>query len=157
MNDSLNADTIDYIAIRRLQDAYADIVTRRAWSELHEIFVADIEVSVDRRAGSPLTFNGPDQIGQFIAGQIDHMDFFEFVILNTRVFQNVGGDSDHAIARMYINELRHEHGRFTHAYGLYRDDYRRIGNRWWFTRRRYQSLARTGPEFLAFDLAPTEF
>lgn len=155
--DSLTADTIDYIAIRRLQDAYADIVSRRAWTELREIFVDDIEVSVDRRSGEPLVFVGPDEIGGFIARQIDHMDFFEFVILNTRVFQNVGGDPDHAIARMYINELRHEYGRFTHAYGLYRDDYRRLDGRWWFTRRRYQSLARTGPEFQAFDLAPTEF
>ncbi len=155
--DSLTADTIDYIAIRRLQDAYADIVTRRAWTELHEIFVADIDVSVDRRTGDPLTFNGPAEIGQFIARQIDHMDFFQFVILNTCVFQNVGGNPDHAIARMYIDELRHEHGRFTHAYGLYRDDYRRLDGRWWFTRRRYQSLARTGPAYETFDLAPSEF
>ena len=29
-------ETIDYIAVRRLQNAYADIVTRRAWAELHD-------------------------------------------------------------------------------------------------------------------------
>lgn len=59
---------------------------------------------------------------------------------------------------MYINELRHDEasGRFTHAYGLYRDDYVRVDGQWWFARRRYQSLARTGTEFDTFGLPPSD-
>ena len=47
---------------------------------------------------------------------------------------------------MYIWELRHDPvtGR-SNAYGLYRDEYARIDDQWWFAGRRYQSLARTLP------------
>ena len=32
----------------------------------------------------------------------------------------------------------------TQAFGVYQDDYRRVDGRWWFARRDYQSLARSG-------------
>jgi len=151
--DAITNETIDYIAIRRLQNSYADIVTRRAWTELDDIFVPDISVVIDRRTDTPLQLTGPRAVGEFIGGAIAHMDFFEFVILNTVVFLNANGDSDRATARMYINELRHEDRvRFTHAYGLYDDDYRRIDDRWWFAARRYRSLARTARDFDVFGL-----
>jgi hypothetical protein len=41
-------DTADYIAIRRVQSAYADIVTRRAWPELATIFLPSTEVEVEK-------------------------------------------------------------------------------------------------------------
>jgi SnoaL-like domain len=147
------AETIDYIALRRLQDAYADIASRRAWNELHEIFLPEVTVSVDRRTGSPLEMTGPTAVGEFIGNAIAHMDFFEFVILNTRIFLNHDGDPDKAAARMYINELRHDRdaGRFTHAYGIYHDVYQRRDDRWWFAQRRYSSLARTGRDAEVFD------
>jgi hypothetical protein len=151
--DTIAAETIDYIALRRLQDAYADISTRRAWSELHEIFLPEVTVSVDRRTGSSLEMVGPTAVGEFINNAIAHLDFFEFVILNTRIFLNHDGDPDQAAARVYINELRHERdpGRFTHAYGVYHDVYRRRDGRWWFAQRRYSSLARTGRDAEVFD------
>ena len=142
----MTSETIDYIALRRLQNAYADISTRRTWAELHEIFLPDAVVSVDRRNAAPLEMVGPQAIGEFIGNAIAHLDFFEFVILNTRIFLHHEGDPDQAAARMYINELRHDsaNGRFTHAYGIYHDLYRRHDHRWWFARRTYHSLARTG-------------
>jgi hypothetical protein len=155
--NELTQETIDYIAIRRLQDAYADIVTRRAWEELSEIFLPTCRLLVDRRTGEPMAFDGPRAVGDFIGNAISHMDFFEFVILNTRVFLNDGGDPDQARARMYINELRHEDGdRFTHAYGLYQDRYQRVDGRWWFADRRYASLARTARDFDVFGLPTIE-
>lgn len=90
MPDSLDVETIDYVAIRRLQDAYADVVTRRAWAEFHEIFRPDITVSVDRRVGEPLVFEGPQAIADFIDESIAGFDFFEFVILNTRILEPLG-------------------------------------------------------------------
>jgi hypothetical protein len=138
----LDQETVDYIAIRRLQAAYADIVTRRAWAELSTIFRPDAKVVVDKMDGEPLTLDGPGGVGDFISAAIAHFDFFEFVVLNTVVEL----DGDRASARMYIWELRHDPvGGRSDAFGLYRDDHVRVDGRWWFAGRRYQSLARTVP------------
>jgi hypothetical protein len=161
MMDPELRETVDYIALRRLQNAYADIVTRRAWAELYEIFVPDIELVLDTRRDEPLRLRGPQAVGDFIGNAIAEFDFFEFVILNTRVFLNhmTNGDPDVASARMWMNELRHEKaagGRWTLAYGLYQDDFRRIDGKWWFAGRRYQSLARTARDFDVFPFPVME-
>jgi hypothetical protein len=150
--DPLAQETIDYVGVRRVQQAYADIVTRRAWSELHDVFLPDITVVIDRRVGDPLELVGPQAVGDFISTSIAELEFFEFVILNTRIWLRHDGNDDVAVARMYINELRHHRdtGRWTHAYGIYHDRYQRIDGRWWFARRRYHSLARTGRDFEVF-------
>ena len=75
-------ETVDYVAVRRLQDSYADIVTRRAWAEFHDIFVPDIDVVLDTRKGDLINAYGPDQVSGFIDAAIARFDFFEFVILN---------------------------------------------------------------------------
>jgi hypothetical protein len=43
-------------------------------------------------------------------------------------------------------ELRQakDNGQFSQAFGVYHDRYRRVDGRWWFARRDYQSLSRTG-------------
>ncbi len=140
MDQRLDTETIDYIALRRLQNRYADIVTRRAWSELAELFLPDAEVVIDRRNVEPLRLQGPGAVGDFIRSAIDHFDLFEFTILNTVI--EIEGDR--ARARMYMWELRHDPaaGR-SDAYGLYQDEHHRIDGRWWFSGRRYQTLART--------------
>ena len=139
------AETVDYIAIRRLQSAYADVVTRRAWPELGELFLADARVEVDTRTADPLVFEGPDALGTFIEGAIERFGFFEFVVLNTRIELGVGGDPDRADGRMYMCELRTEagSGEWNSAFGVYHDRYRRDGGAWRFEHRRYHSLART--------------
>lgn len=140
MDDRMTQETVDYVAIRRLQSAYADIVTRRAWPELARIFRPEAEVVIDRMDGSPLQLLGPGGVAEFVSKAIAHFDLFEFVILNTVV--EIEGDR--ATARMYMWEVRHDPvGGRSDAYGLYRDEYRRIDGRWWFSGRRYQTLART--------------
>ena len=138
--DPVLQETIDYVAIRRLQSAYADIITRRAWPELHTIFRPDTQVTIDMGSGDPLVLDGPDGVGGFISGAIEHFDLFEFIIVNTVI--DVAGDD--ATARMYMWELRHDpaNGR-SDAYGLYQDRYARVDGRWWFAGRAYRSLART--------------
>jgi hypothetical protein len=151
MNDPrLDQETIDYVAIRRLQSAYADIVTRRAWSEFDGIFRPDAEVVIDRMDGKPLVLNGPAAVAGFISGAIAHFDLFEFVVLNT-VIQIEG---DRASARMYMWEARHDPvaGR-SDAFGLYRDAHCRTDGRWWFAGRRYQTLGRSlGPQLSVYPL-----
>jgi hypothetical protein len=150
--DASMQEALEYLAVRRLQDAYADVVNRRAWAEFAELFCADAVVRVDKRDGEAIEIAGPAALGTFIGGAIEQYDFFEFVILNSRVFLDPDGDPDRATARVYMNELRHgrDSGRWSVAYGVYHDVYRRDTGRWWFARRDYHSLARTSPDFDVF-------
>jgi hypothetical protein len=145
-------ETIDYIAVRRLMDAYADVVTRRAWPELSELFRPDALVVVDKRSGNPLELPGPTAVGDFIANAIAGFSFFEFVILGTRVQLATGGDGNAATSRMYMSELRQEaaNGHWSTVYGVYHDRFTRLDGRWWFAGRRYHSLARTSVEMDLF-------
>lgn len=141
-------ETVDYIAITRVQSAYADIVNRRAWAELHELFRPGARVEIDTVTNPLIELEGADALGSFIGGAIERFEFFEFVILNARV----SIDADRASARIYMQELRQEAGTgaWSTAYGLYRDEYVRADGRWWIAGRRYRSLARTGPATAVF-------
>jgi hypothetical protein len=146
VTDAELRDTVDYVAITRLQHAYADVVTRRAWGELHELFLPDAPVRVDTVTNPAIELAGPQQVGDFIGGAVERFEFFEFVPLSTRVRLRAGGDPDRATARLYICELRQDAatGAASQAFGVYRDEHRRVDGRWWFSRRDYRSLARTG-------------
>lgn len=141
----MDDDALAYVAITRLQAAYADVVTRRAWPELEPLFVPGAPVHVDTVTNPVMTFEGAAAIGSFIDGAIAGFEFFEFVILNTVV--DVAADCRTATGRLYMVELRQDRatGAATNAFGLYRDDYvQGDDGRWRFAERRYQSLARTG-------------
>lgn len=137
-------ETVDVVAISRLQAAYADTVTRQAWTELHRLFRADAHVQVDTVTATPFELVGPAEVGTFISDAIERFSYFEFVILNSHISTVVDGDVDAARARLYMCELRQEAatGQWSTAFGVYHDDYRRDDDRWRFARRRYQSLAR---------------
>jgi hypothetical protein len=140
-------EVVDHTQILRLQAAYADAVTRRAWDELEELFVPDAPVSVDTNRGAPLELRGAAAVGGFIGTAIERFSFFELVPLNTVV--ELDGPS--ATGRWYIMELRQDtaSGRFSQAFGVYRDTYARDGGPgapWRFARRMYRSLARTGSD-----------
>ena len=87
------AETVAYTKLRRLQNRYADIVTRRAWPELAEIMRADCVITVNL-IDDEIHFHGPQEIGDFIGGQLVQFDFFEFVILNTVMEIDAAGDDD---------------------------------------------------------------
>lgn len=151
--DQALADTIDYVALRRLQNSYADIVTRRAFDELHQIFLPDIPVVVDTRTAAPIVMTGPAQVGSFIGTALQQWEFFEFVILNSVIELAADGDPDRATARMYMCEIRqNQAGHHDIVYGLYRDTHVRIDGKWWFARRDYSSLARPARDLDVFGL-----
>jgi hypothetical protein len=135
-------ETIDYVAITRLQNAYADVVNRRAWAEFDDLFVEDAPVRVDTVTNAVVDLRGPQEIGEFIGDAIERFEFFEFVVLNTRVSIDAGT----ALGRVFMCELRQsaDNGLFSRAFGVYHDEYLRIDGRWMFAARAYQSLARTG-------------
>ena len=157
-----NQELLDHVGVTRLQQAYADLATRRAWDELDQLFLPDARIVIAVGGGDTLEFTGPDPFGAFVGPSVDQFDFFEFVILNTRIETAFGGDPDAAAARMWMAELRQfaDSGRWSVAYGLYQDAYRRLDGRWWFAQRDYQSLARTsldGPRALEHFPFPQQY
>ncbi len=137
-------ETIAYVALRRLQNRYADIVTRRAWPELAEIMRPDCVITVNL-LDRAIEFNGPEAVGDFIGEQLQQFDFFEFVILNT--VMEIDAEAGNAGARIYIQEARSlQGGSRSDTFGVYHDRFDRDADgRWWFARRLYQSYARTNP------------
>jgi hypothetical protein len=150
------AQTVAYVDLRRLQNRYADIITRRAWPELHEVMRPDCVVTVDL-LDRAFDFDGPQAIGDFIGAQLEQFSFFEFVILNT--VMDIDTDAGTATARMYMQEARQTvaDGRRSDTFGVYHDRFVRDDGRWWFARRLYRSYARTNPagsdeDLMVFDL-----
>lgn len=138
-------ETDDVVALWRLQSRYADVVTRRAWPELHQVFLPDTAVHLDTVTSPARTIVGPEAFGAFVADAIARFDHFAFVILNT-VVDLTGPDG--ARGRIFMCEVRHDTVTDTWptAHGVYQDRYRRQDGRWWIAERHYRSMARTGPE-----------
>jgi hypothetical protein len=142
---------LDQLAIRNLQAAYGDAVTRRAWDELVPMFLPDCLIRLDLRDGRVIEHIGPHAIGAFIATSLEQFEFFEFALLNAVI--SVEGD-DIATGRMYMWELRQDASshRWTNAFGVYDDQYARVDGRWLFASRRYSSLARTSADGEGMDV-----
>jgi len=141
--------TDDVVALQRLQQRYADVVTRRAWPELAELFRPDTVVEVDTVTRPLVETIGPEAFGRFVAGAIERFDFFAFTILSSVV--DLGGpddDPDRARGRFFMREVRHETAidEWNDAFGVYSDRYVRIDGRWWIAARRYRSMGRTGTD-----------
>jgi hypothetical protein len=150
-------ETIDYVAITRLQAAYADVVNRRTWPELDQLFLPGALIHIDTVTNPVIEVCGPAELGTFVGRSIERFEFFEFVILNTCVEIDIYGDEDRARGRVFMCELRQEaaNGHSSQAFGVYHDQYERVDGRWWFARRDYQSLARSGRgEVFAFPADP---
>ena len=134
---------VDEVAIRGLIAAYADIVNRRTWAELEDLFLSDAPVVLDLRDRPPMEFVGPNAIGEFVGGALEQYPFFEFVALNVRVRLALDGDPDRAGVRTYMCELRQDHaGTPSRAFGLYQDVVVRAASGWRFAARHYQSMGR---------------
>jgi hypothetical protein len=137
-------ELFDYIAITRLQSAYADAVSRRAWAEVRSLFLPAATVLVDTVTAPPVELVGPAAVARFIEKAVEAFEFFEFVNLNSHV--TFGEEDDAARARIFICELRQDaaSGRWTNTFGVYHDRYQLADGRWLFAERRYHSLARSG-------------
>ena len=145
------AETIEYLAVQRLQSRYADVVTRGAFEELTGMVRPDCPIVVDVRH-KKFELTGPSEYGQFIARQIERFSMFEFVLLNT--VMRIDAQAGIAAARVYMQEIRQNvsDGRRTDAYGVYHDRLERDEEgRWWFAKRHYRSLARTAEPRVTTD------
>lgn len=137
----MDDEALAYIAVTRLYAAYADVVTRRAWGELDDLFAPGCPIRIDTVTGAALEMAGAAEFREFVAPSVDRFEFFEFVILN-RVVVVEGPSGAHG--RLYMVELRQERGtgEWSNAFGVYQDRFAELAGRWRFAERRYQSLAR---------------
>lgn len=133
-------DTAALVAMQRLQAAYGDAVTRRAWDEVVALFEPDATVHIDVRTREPFTLEGAVAVAEFVERSLEQFAFFEFTILNSVADLGPGGEGT---GRVHLCEVRRHHdGTWTQAYGLYQDRYRRRDGAWRIAHRRYASLAR---------------
>ena len=148
-----SADAVDHLAISRLQAGYGDAVTRQAWGELNEMMLPDCPIRLDLR-DRVVEVVGPEAIGSMIAASIERFEFFVFTIQNAVI--DLVGDGTNASGRLYIRELRQERDghRWTTAYGLYQDSYRKVDGAWRFATRDYSTLARTDGTGDGMDVFP---
>ena len=137
----MNDDALADIAIMRLQRAYADVSTRRAWPEFSALATPDARFSFDTRTGGVIEVVGTDAFAEFGATMTDRFSFYEYVPLNFVVTFDPTGT---ARGRSYSFEIGKERdtGELVTFYGLYHDDYALVDATWLFTRRQYQTLAR---------------
>ena len=137
-------ETDDVVAIWRLQARYADLVSRRAWSELSDLFLPETAVHLDTVTAPARTLVGPEAFADFVGPAMARFDHFTFVILNTVVEIE---PPDAARGRIFMCEVRHDAASDTweDVHGLYQDRYRRVGEQWRIAERHYRSLARRSP------------
>jgi hypothetical protein len=148
----MNEDALTYLAIVRLQHAYADVATRRAWREITALATADARFSFDMRSGRPIEVVGAEAFAEFGGKSVGRFSFYEYIPLNTVVTASAQGSAQARAYALEVGEDRNT-GEWMNFYGLYHDDYVRVDGAWRFARRRYQTLARrAGGRLEAFPL-----
>lgn len=146
------------LALQDLQRAYADVVSRQAFSELAGLFRPGIELVMEL-PGRPTRIVGPEAFGEYVAQRIAHLEFFQFVVDNA-VVELDDDRPDRATGRMWFHELHQdaERHRLVRLHGVYRDDFVRVGGRWWFAHRRFAPLAMTSTDpDRDFDVFPLDW
>lgn len=138
----------DRTAVLAVHARYGDLVTRRDWASVSDLFEADATLRLDLR-DRIVERTGPAEIVEFVSGGVSRFAFFVFSLLNAVV--DVEGDA--ATSRTYIREYRVDAtGVETTAFGLYRDRLRRTAAGWRFVERDYSTLARTAPDGIGLEV-----
>lgn len=136
--------TVDHVAIARLQDAYAESVSRRDWVAVQALFLPGAVVELDLVDRPHRSLEGSHEVAAFLDDAVGRFSFFEFVILNRHIELWPGGDRSAANGRISLCELRLPHGASAReeSFGRYRDRYAKVDGAWRIAGRRYRSLAR---------------
>jgi len=137
----MNDDVLAEIAISRLQRAYADVSTRKAWGEFPALCTPDCRFLLNTGAGNVIEVVGGEAFSAMGAKILDRFAFYEYVPLNFVVEID---PADTARGRTYSFEIGEDRdtGELVTFYGLYQDDYVRVDGTWFFSSRQYQTLAR---------------
>lgn len=127
-------DPTEQLELERLQRRYGDVVSRRAWGELPDLFLADATLRLDLARG-PEHLDGAERIVEFVSRAVAGFDVFVFQVMNAVV-------DDDRTGRMWIHELRWRDGERSDAYGLYEDVFAlHPDGGWRFRTRHYRSIS----------------
>lgn len=151
----MDDDAIAYLAIQRLQRAYADIATRQAWSEVPSLATPDARFTFDTHSGTLIEVEGAVEFGAFGAKANARFAFYEYIPLNFVVTI----ERDTASGRSYSLEVAEdrETGDWVEFYGTYRDEYSVYEGTWRFASRYYQTYGRrAGGVLTSFPLDTTQ-
>jgi SnoaL-like domain len=144
--------TASHYAIQRLLATYADAVNRHAFKEFPALFLENARIELTPLNRPPIVLSGPEALGRFIEGAIARFDFFEFVLLNSRI--ELGQATKTARGRNFICEYRRERetGKWTQVFGVYHDRYLCTDGGWWFEQRSFDPLATAGADDVVFPV-----
>jgi hypothetical protein len=140
----MDDDAGAYLAIQRLQRAYADIATRGAWDEFASIATPDARFTFDIGTEQVIEIDGPDELAAFGVRANERFSFYLYVPVN--FVATVGGDGT-ARGRSYSHEVAEEResGDWVEFYGTYEDEYAVHEGTWRFARRHYRTYGRVTP------------
>jgi hypothetical protein len=133
-------DDLAYLAITRLLGAYADIATRKAWSEFPPLAAPDARFTFDTKGGL-VEVVGAEAFGEFGAKSLESFTFYEYIPLNVVVKADSESTPRGRVYSFEVGEDR-ESGAWLTFYGLYHDEYVHLDGAWRFASRHYQALAR---------------
>ena len=148
-------DATAYLAIERLQRAYADIATRGAWDELSAIATPDAHFTFEVRGARAIEIVGPAEFAAFGSRSNERFSFYVYIPLNFVV--TIGNDGT-ATGYSYSREVAEERdsGEWAEFYGTYEDEYAYFEATWRFARRHYRTYGRlTAGRFEHFPLDVT--
>jgi hypothetical protein len=143
----MDDDASAYLAIERLQRAYADIATRGAWDEFAAIATPASRFTFDIQAAQPIEIDGPAAFAAFGVRANERFSFYLYIPVNFVV--TIGGDGT-ALGRSYSHEVAEEResGDWVEFYGTYEDEYAVHEGTWRFARRHYRTYGRVTPRGL---------
>jgi len=137
----MNDQALAYLAITRLQHAYADVCTRRAWQEAASIITPDARLSWDIGSGEPIAVVGVAAFSEFGARATKGFSFYQYIPLNSVATVASDGTARGRAYALEVAEVR-DSGDWVSIYGLYHDDYALLDGAWRFARRHYQTIGR---------------
>jgi ketosteroid isomerase-like protein len=128
----------DEASIRRVEECYADAITRRDAATYGALYAPDAVWTIGPPADQRI--EGRDAIVAYLSGHIATMDFIVFTVSNFVI--SVDDEIAHSRATV------HEYGQITqgstalsvHVFALYEDKLRRAGDSWLFIDRKYSIL-----------------
>jgi hypothetical protein len=147
----MNDDTDAYLAIERLQRAYADISTRHAWDEMASLTTPDAVFAFHTQRGV-FEVQGGAAFAELGPRMAEQFSFHLLIPINFAMKVHTDGT---ARGRSYLLEVSEDRQtqEWMEVYGLYHDEYALYQGNWLFSRREYRPLGRrTAGRLEAFPL-----
>ena len=144
---STATECADHIAIQRLVVAYGHAVDDRDWSRWRSLFTDDATLDYTESGGIAGSI---DEVAAWLPGGTAVFRWSLHSVF-THEITFTGPDTATGRAHLFNRNGAEWNGKLEllDVSGVYLDEYRKVGDRWCFTRRREHCLAISGGEFAA--------